>query len=181
MRKPFPPWASAQESIALPPSPGAYTPSSVRNGQSPGTARAGLPPPAVHAQEQTGPSCSGSSEPLPSGEVDPSYFPIAPVHAIPEGGGVCALVKGKRVAIFHLLVSGEPRYFAVENRCPHWGEEVLWRGLTGNHGAELTVACPLHKRLFSLETGACLSGDVGSIAVYPLVVFQGMVYVKVER
>src|SRR4029453_500826 len=40
------------------------------------------------------------------------------------------------------------------------------------------VACPLHKKTFSLETGACLSGDDFRVSVFPVRVDGDDVYVQ---
>jgi nitrite reductase (NADH) small subunit len=49
-------------------------------------------------------------------------------------------------------------------------------GSTGEE-QEPKVACPFHKKTFSLKTGACLSGDDYQIQTYPVKVENGMVYV----
>ena len=66
---------------------------------------------------------------------------------------------------------------AVDNRCPHWNEQVLARGLLGDLGGEPKVACPMHKRCYSLETGAYLNG-ASYIATYPVRIEDGYVYVN---
>jgi nitrite reductase (NADH) small subunit len=38
------------------------------------------------------------------------------------------------------------------------------------------VACPLHKKTFSLDSGENLNGDLEAIAVYPVKVEAGFVY-----
>ena len=38
------------------------------------------------------------------------------------------------------------------------------------------VACPLHKKTFSLETGECLSGEEYSVKVFPVKVERDEVY-----
>jgi nitrite reductase (NADH) small subunit len=39
------------------------------------------------------------------------------------------------------------------------------------------VACPFHKKTFSLLTGECLNGDEFQIKTYPVQVLDGKVYV----
>jgi nitrite reductase/ring-hydroxylating ferredoxin subunit len=38
--------------------------------------------------------------------------------------------------------------------------------MTGEHDGEPKVACPMHKRTFSLTTGECMSGDAGAIQTF---------------
>ncbi|WP_221091540.1 nitrite reductase small subunit NirD [Deinococcus aquaedulcis] len=72
------------------------------------------------------------------------------------GSGVCALVSGVQIALFH--VAG--RVYALGNRDPFTGANVLSRGLTGSYqrGDEVRfkVASPLLKHTFDLETGQSL-------------------------
>jgi NAD(P)H-dependent nitrite reductase small subunit len=74
------------------------------------------------------------------------------------------LLGDTQIAIFRFEPSG--RWFATQNRCPHWGEEILSRGLLAEHGGEPKVVCPFHKRSFSLESGACSSDEVGGLQIY---------------
>lgn len=82
-----------------------------------------------------------------------------------EGSGVCALVNGEQVALFY--VSGaEERVYALHNRDPIGGANVLSRGLISDVGGRLTVASPLYKQHFDLETGECLEEEEVRIQVY---------------
>ena len=56
---------------------------------------------------------------------------------------------------------------------------VLARGMIGSTGDEPKVACPFHKKTFSLESGACLSGDDYEIKTYPVKIEDGMVFVSI--
>ena len=62
--------------------------------------------------------------------------------------------------------------------CPHKREFVLSRGLLGDQNGTPKVACPLHKKTFSLETGECLSGDDFRVSVFPVKVDGDDVYVQ---
>lgn len=88
------------------------------------------------------------------------------VSDVPAGGGACVLIGGMQLAVFNFTRTG--KWFATQNRCPHWGEEALARGLLAEHKGEPHVACPFHKRTFNLETGACSAGDVEAIRVFPV-------------
>ena len=67
--------------------------------------------------------------------------------------GVAALFGETQVAIF-LLDDG--RVFAVQNLDPFSGASVMSRGITGSRNGVATIASPIYKQVFSLETGECL-------------------------
>ena len=60
--------------------------------------------------------------------------------------------------------------------CPHKTAFVLSRGIIGNSGETPRVACPLHKKRFSLETGECESDENYAVKVFPVKVEEGQVY-----
>jgi hypothetical protein len=55
---------------------------------------------------------------------------------------------------------------------------VLGRGLLGTQGDEPKVACPMHKKTFSLETGAGLADPQYAVRTFPVDVRDGEVYLK---
>ncbi len=94
-----------------------------------------------------------------------SWINVGKVWDFPEDGG-SAIKHGKtQVAVFR-LATGE--WYATQNMCPHKREFVLACGLLGDHAGTPKVACPLHKKTFSLETGACLSGEDYSVRTFPV-------------
>ncbi len=99
------------------------------------------------------------------------------VDDIPKDGGACVLIDGEQIAVFHFGRRNE--WFATQNRCPHKQQMALSRGMTGSAGetCEPKVACPFHKKTFSLLTGECLSGDDYRIRTYPVKVKGDKVYV----
>ena len=103
------------------------------------------------------------------------WFKAAPVEAFPEDGGSCIKYKDMQIAIFRF--SRKNKWYATQNLCPHKLEMVLSRGLLGDEEGIPKVACPLHKRTFSLETGKNLQGIEAGIATYPVKVENGYVYV----
>ena len=52
--------------------------------------------------------------------------------------------------------------------CPHKKENALSRGFIGDEKGVPKVACPFHKKTYSLETGECMSGDDYKIKTYPV-------------
>jgi len=88
--------------------------------------------------------------------------------------GVCALVAGEQVAIFHV----EENVYAVGNRDPFSGANVLSRGIVGDLKGELVVASPIYKQHFSLLTGRCVEDASARIPVYAARVEEGFVVVE---
>jgi hypothetical protein len=62
--------------------------------------------------------------------------------------------------------------------CPHKQDLVLARGLLGDVAGEPKVACPQHKKTFSLATGECLTGGTSAIRTFPVRVEDGDVWVE---
>lgn len=104
-----------------------------------------------------------------------TWHAACPTDAIPADGGACALIAGKQIAIFNFTRRGE--WYATDNECPHRQQMALGRGMIGSQGGEPKVACPFHKRTFSLQTGQCLNDDAYQISTYPVRVEGGIVYV----
>jgi len=102
------------------------------------------------------------------------WFKAAAVSNFPENGGACVKHKDKQIAVFNF--SRENKWYACQNLCPHKMEMVLSRGMIGDDAGTPKVACPLHKKTFSLETGENLNGGIESIAVYPVKIEDGFVY-----
>ena len=99
---------------------------------------------------------------------------------VPENGGVCVKYMDEQIAVFNF--SRREEWYATENLCPHKQQMALSRGMIGSTGeqCEPKVACPFHKRTFSLITGECLTGDEYRIKTYPINVLEGKVYIRVE-
>lgn len=110
---------------------------------------------------------------------DVKWIEAAPVTAFPKNGGACVLINGEQIAIFNFTEMG--KWFASQNKCTHKMEMVLSRGIIGDSKGTPKVACPLHKRQFSLETGKCLDDEgCENLKIYPVKEEKGMVYVGIE-
>ena len=96
-------------------------------------------------------------------------------EVFPENGGGCVNLRGQQIAVFNFSRRGE--WYACQNLCPHKMQMALSRGMIGSTDGEPKVACPFHKKAFSLKTGECLGGDVESIRTYPVKVAGGYVYI----
>ena len=83
--------------------------------------------------------------------------------------GVVAWVDGAQVALFHLpqTEDGE-KLFAIENRDPKSGANVIGRGIVGQLKGDLVIASPLYKQHFRLEDGTCLEYPEQRLQVWPV-------------
>ncbi len=82
----------------------------------------------------------------------------------PRDAGIAVLFHGEQVAVFHFAERDE--WYACQNMCPHREDMVLARGLTGDKQSKPFVACPMHKKAFALEDGACLNDPDYSVKTY---------------
>lgn len=80
------------------------------------------------------------------------------------GRGVAALLSDGAQAALFLDRAGQ--IYAIDNRDPFTGAQVLSRGLTGSAAGRLFVASPLLKQRFDLATGDCLDDPEVSIPAY---------------
>jgi nitrite reductase (NADH) small subunit len=99
------------------------------------------------------------------------------ISDVPENGGACVLIDGEQIAIFNFTSKGE--WYATQNLCPHKQQMALSRGLIGSTGTEPKVACPFHKKTFSLKNGACLSGEDFTLKTYPVEVEKDKVFLYI--
>ena len=60
--------------------------------------------------------------------------------------------------------------------CPHRKAFVLSRGMIGDAAGTPKVACPLHKKTFSLQTGESLHDEDYNIRTFPVKVEAGSVH-----
>ena len=108
-----------------------------------------------------------------------TWFKAARATDFPEDGGACVKYKDLQIAVFNFSRRGE--WYASQNMCPHKMQMVLSRGMIGSHDSEPKVACPFHKKTFSLKSGDCLNADECSIAVFPVKVEEGFVHIGFTR
>lgn len=89
--------------------------------------------------------------------------------------GSCIKYKNKQIAIFNF--TRRDQWYACQNVCPHKMEMVLSRGMLGSTEDIPKIACPMHKKTFSLIDGSNLNGDDYSIATYPVKIVGEEVFV----
>ena len=98
--------------------------------------------------------------------LHPSWTRIGKVWDFPKDGGATIKHGHAQIAVFNFTSRDE--WYATDNMCPHKQEFVLSRGIIGDLNGTPKVACPVHKKNFSLENGSCLSGESYSIRTYPV-------------
>lgn len=103
---------------------------------------------------------------------------VGSVEDFPIDGGMAVKCGSDQIAVFHFEQGDE--WYATQNLCPHKMEMVLARGMIGDLNGEPKVACPFHKKNFSLKSGACLSGDDYQLKTYPVKVENGQVLVGLD-
>jgi nitrite reductase (NADH) large subunit len=105
-----------------------------------------------------------------------SWVRVASANEFPRDGGIAVKYGDAQIAVFNFASRG--KWYATQNMCPHRQDMVLARGIVGDQSGKPKVACPLHKKTFSLEDGECLSGDALGIATFPVRVEGGDVFVE---
>ncbi|MFN8544716.1 MAG: nitrite reductase large subunit NirB [Candidatus Binatia bacterium] len=104
------------------------------------------------------------------------WVQVARVEDVPRDGGVTIHHGGVPIAVFRFASRGA--WYATQAMCPHRRDMVLGRGLLGTQGDEPKVACPMHKKTFSLETGRGLSDPAYRVQTFPIEERDGVVWVK---
>lgn len=104
-----------------------------------------------------------------------TWFKACAIADIPENGGACIKYKDKQIAVYNF--TRKKQWYACQNLCPHKLEMVLSRGMLGDADGVAKVACPMHKKTFSLENGENLNGDLPAIATYPVKLENGYVFI----
>jgi nitrite reductase (NADH) small subunit len=98
---------------------------------------------------------------------------------MPHNGGVCVKYGEQQIALYYFTHRSE--WYASQNLCPHKQQMALSRGMLGSQQGEPKVACPFHKKTFSLKDGHCLNDEsCAHIEVYKVRVENGEVYIDVN-
>lgn len=98
----------------------------------------------------------------------------------PRDGGVVVKLGNRQIAVYR-FENETDTWYACDNVCPHQNEAVLGRGIIGDKKGEPVVACPMHKKVFSLKSGNCISDAGYSVNVYPVQLKDGSVFVMVHE
>ncbi len=84
------------------------------------------------------------------------WIEVCTLRELPAERGVAALVHGRQIA---LVRTHADTVYAVQQRDPYSGAMVLSRGLVGTRGGRDTLASPMFKQVFALDTGECLDAQ----------------------
>jgi len=90
--------------------------------------------------------------------------------------GEAALISGIQLAV---VLVPDGTIYAVSNQDPVTGAFVMSRGIVGSKAGRPTLASPLHKQVYDLATGECVSAPDLSLSTYPVRVVDGIVQVEV--
>ena len=109
-----------------------------------------------------------------------TWFLACATTDVPENGGACVKYKNQQIALFNFARRGE--WYACQNECPHRNQMALSRGMIGSTNGEPKVACPFHKRTFSLTDGHCMGDETcGSIKTYPVKIEGNLVFIGITE
>lgn len=109
------------------------------------------------------------------------WVSVGRVSDFPPNGGAAIKYGDVQIAVYNFAGRGDANggeWYACQNLCPHKNSFVLSRGIIGSVNGEPKVACPLHKKPFSLKTGASLSGEDYSVKVFPVKVIDDNVFLE---
>lgn len=104
------------------------------------------------------------------------WMPVGRVDDFPADGGATIKYGKVQIAVYNFTSRGE--WYACQQMCPHKKSFVLSRGVLGDANGTPKVACPLHKKTFSLESGECLSGEEYQVDVFPVKVENNEVFLE---
>jgi nitrite reductase (NADH) small subunit len=85
----------------------------------------------------------------------PTWRMVCRADDLVADSGVVVWHEGEQVALFY-LPGQERELYAVGNRDPRSGANVIGRGLLGCVEGRLVVAAPLYKQHYCLASGMCL-------------------------
>ncbi len=107
------------------------------------------------------------------------WFLACKTWDVPENLGACVKYKNSQIAIFNFSRRGE--WYATQNLCPHRMQMAISRGMIGSTmESEPKVACPFHKKTFSLIDGHCINDEHEcSLKTYPVKVENNNVYIGI--
>ncbi len=104
------------------------------------------------------------------------WFPACEADALEPEWGEAVLVEGRQIA---LVLAAPGELYAVDHRDPVMGAYVMARGIVGSRGERATIASPLLKQVYDLQTGACLDDPSLALSTYRTRVVGGMIEIEI--
>ncbi|MFC8040317.1 nitrite reductase small subunit NirD [Paenarthrobacter sp. NPDC057355] len=117
-----------------------------------------------------------------TGEI--AWHRVCPLEELEPAWGEAALIAGRQVALFRTgpsVATGHSKVFAVAQQDPATLANVMARGIIGSRGSRPTIASPLHKEVYDLETGECFSNAELSLEVFATRLVDGFVEVGFQQ
>jgi nitrite reductase (NADH) large subunit len=111
--------------------------------------------------------------------VQTRWHVVGTVADFPHDLGRTIKYGKAQIAVFNFASRGQ--WYAVQNECPHKRDMVISRGIIGDQGGVPKVACPMHKRTFSLEDGHCLNDEEYCLHTFPVKVESGQVLLELPE
>ncbi len=96
------------------------------------------------------------------------WQPLCALNDLVANSGVVARCGDHQVALFYLPAENGQQVFAIGNRDPKSGANVIGRGIVGQLGGDLVIASPLYKQHFRLSDGSCLEYPEQQLPVWPV-------------
>ena len=107
-----------------------------------------------------------------------TWIKVCALDDIVPNSGVCAKINEQQVAVFREAESDQ--IYAIGNYDPFSDANVLSRGLMAQLDDQITVASPMYKQHFNLQTGQCLEDETVSIPVYKTQVIDNMIVLEAK-
>jgi nitrite reductase (NADH) small subunit len=108
-------------------------------------------------------------------DADTGWADVCELSQLEPLWAEAAIVDGEQLALVRMP---DETVYAVSNRDPVTGSYVMCRGIVGSRGDRVTLASPLHKQVYDLATGECLTSADLSLATFQTKVESGTVRVR---
>ncbi|MEV4900438.1 nitrite reductase small subunit NirD [Citricoccus sp. NPDC055426] len=102
---------------------------------------------------------------VPQPSIAGTWQRVCPLDALEPLWAEAALVRGEQVALVRLP---SDEVLAVSHWDPQSEAFVMARGIVGSRDGTPTLASPLHKQVYDLSTGQCLSDPDLRIQTFPV-------------
>ncbi|RJN32214.1 nitrite reductase small subunit NirD [Nesterenkonia natronophila] len=110
----------------------------------------------------------------PTDGAQGAWREICPLDELEPLWGEAALLHGAQIALVRLP---DDRVLAVDHWDPRAQANVMARGIVGSAEGRTTLASPIYKQVYDLETGECVSEPGPPLTTYPVRVASGQVQV----